>query len=137
MRHISLLEPAKIPQDDEFQFRDRAKALVDKWSKMLHHENRDHGPVRSDIWFADGNIIVQAESTQFRVYKGTLCMSSEIFKTAIASMDENRTVDGCPLLYLSDLSVDITYLFRAIFDRWYGVSLCPYCLSDDHIQVIS
>ncbi|KAJ7873425.1 hypothetical protein B0H13DRAFT_1723510 [Mycena leptocephala] len=31
MRHIHLLKPAQVPRDDEFKFRDRAKALVDKW----------------------------------------------------------------------------------------------------------
>ncbi|KAF8186139.1 hypothetical protein K438DRAFT_1765472 [Mycena galopus ATCC 62051] len=36
MRHIHLLEPAKVPRDDEFHFRDRAKALVDKWHGILN-----------------------------------------------------------------------------------------------------
>ncbi|KAJ7691545.1 hypothetical protein B0H17DRAFT_1062897 [Mycena rosella] len=31
MRHIHLLELGKVPRDDEYNFRDRAKALVDKW----------------------------------------------------------------------------------------------------------
>ncbi|KAJ7150147.1 hypothetical protein C8R43DRAFT_1006428 [Mycena crocata] len=36
MRHIHLLEPHKVPRDDEFKFRDRAKALVDKWHQILN-----------------------------------------------------------------------------------------------------
>ncbi|KAJ7269065.1 hypothetical protein C8J57DRAFT_1509278 [Mycena rebaudengoi] len=36
MRHIHLLEPHKVPRDDEFKFRDRAKALVDKWHAILN-----------------------------------------------------------------------------------------------------
>lgn len=36
MRHINLLEPSKVPRDDEFKFRDRAKALVDKWHEILN-----------------------------------------------------------------------------------------------------
>ncbi|KAK7050101.1 PWWP domain-containing protein [Favolaschia claudopus] len=35
MRHINLLEPARVPRDDEFHFRDRAKALVDRWQDVL------------------------------------------------------------------------------------------------------
>ncbi|KAJ7349977.1 hypothetical protein DFH08DRAFT_126413 [Mycena albidolilacea] len=31
MRHICVLDPAHVPRDDEFKFRDRAKALLDKW----------------------------------------------------------------------------------------------------------
>ncbi|KAJ7627014.1 hypothetical protein FB45DRAFT_920497 [Roridomyces roridus] len=36
MRHIHLLEPHKVPRDGEFKFRDRAKALVDKWHQILN-----------------------------------------------------------------------------------------------------
>ncbi|KAJ7467250.1 hypothetical protein B0H11DRAFT_2234518 [Mycena galericulata] len=35
MRHINLLEAYKVPRDDEFKFRDRAKGLVDKWYQIL------------------------------------------------------------------------------------------------------
>ncbi|KAJ7867819.1 hypothetical protein B0H13DRAFT_2670434 [Mycena leptocephala] len=36
MHHIHLLDAAKVPRDDEFHFRDRAKALVDKWHEILN-----------------------------------------------------------------------------------------------------
>ncbi|KAG6335689.1 hypothetical protein ID866_3395 [Astraeus odoratus] len=35
MRHIAALSPEKVPRDDEFHFRTRAKALVDKWHTIL------------------------------------------------------------------------------------------------------
>jgi len=35
MRHIHLLEPAQVPRDDEFKFRERAKVLIDKWHGLL------------------------------------------------------------------------------------------------------
>jgi hypothetical protein len=35
MRHIAALSPEKVPRDDEFKFRVRAKALVDKWHAIL------------------------------------------------------------------------------------------------------
>ncbi|KIM69674.1 hypothetical protein SCLCIDRAFT_1208172 [Scleroderma citrinum Foug A] len=35
MRHIAALTPEKVPRDDEFHFRTRAKALVDKWHTIL------------------------------------------------------------------------------------------------------
>lgn len=34
MRHIHLQPQEKIPRDEEFNFRLRAKALVDKWSSI-------------------------------------------------------------------------------------------------------
>ncbi|TFK53769.1 hypothetical protein OE88DRAFT_1626490 [Heliocybe sulcata] len=35
MRHIVALEKDKVPRDDEFKFRDRAKVLVDRWHEIL------------------------------------------------------------------------------------------------------
>jgi hypothetical protein len=34
MRHINALSADKVPRDDEFKFRDRAKTLVDKWHEI-------------------------------------------------------------------------------------------------------
>ena len=36
MRHIAALDDGKIPRDDEFNFRIRAKNLVDKWHQILN-----------------------------------------------------------------------------------------------------
>jgi hypothetical protein len=43
MRHIHLLEPSKVPRDGEFKFRDRAKALVDKWHGILNANKATDG----------------------------------------------------------------------------------------------
>jgi hypothetical protein len=75
-------------------------------------------PVRSDIWFADGNIVIQAENMQFRVYKGTLCNASEVLKEAVENIGDSNGVKGLPLLCLSDSSVDVAYVFKTIFYRW-------------------
>ncbi|TFK61901.1 Tudor/PWWP/MBT [Pluteus cervinus] len=42
MRHIAILEVEKVPRDAEFHFRDRAKALVDKWHQILN-ANKPNG----------------------------------------------------------------------------------------------
>lgn len=42
MRHIAILAHEKVPRDDEFKFRDRAKALVDKWHQILN-ANKPNG----------------------------------------------------------------------------------------------
>ncbi|KAJ6484077.1 hypothetical protein C8R45DRAFT_829845, partial [Mycena sanguinolenta] len=41
MRHIYLLDAAKVLRDDEFHFRDRARALVDRWSVLLTPRSPD------------------------------------------------------------------------------------------------
>lgn len=43
MRHIHLQPSDKIPRDEEFAFRTRAKALVDKWHIILS-ANKEAGP---------------------------------------------------------------------------------------------
>ncbi|KAI0929805.1 hypothetical protein AcV5_006673 [Taiwanofungus camphoratus] len=42
MRHIHALTPDKVPRDEEFKFRERAKALVDKWHDILN-ANKPNG----------------------------------------------------------------------------------------------
>jgi hypothetical protein len=42
MRHIAALSPEKVPRDDEFQFRNRAQVLVDKWHEILS-SNKPNG----------------------------------------------------------------------------------------------
>ncbi|KAJ7033808.1 hypothetical protein C8F04DRAFT_957159 [Mycena alexandri] len=75
-------------------------------------------PLRTEIWFDDGNIIVQAENTQFRLFKGALCSSSDVFKDLVEDMADLTAEDGCPLLLLSDSAVELTYVLRTIFHRW-------------------
>jgi hypothetical protein len=43
MRHIHMQPSDKVPRDDEFHFRSRAKALVDKWHVILS-ANKEGGP---------------------------------------------------------------------------------------------
>jgi hypothetical protein len=42
MRHIQSQGDGKIPRDDEFKFKDRAKALVEKWHQILN-SNKPNG----------------------------------------------------------------------------------------------
>ena len=42
MRHIAVLPEEKVPRDAEFKFRERAKALVDKWHQILN-ANKSNG----------------------------------------------------------------------------------------------
>jgi hypothetical protein len=50
MRHITALTPDKVPRDDEFKFRERAKALVEKWHQILkpNGESGTNGTAKSD-----------------------------------------------------------------------------------------
>lgn len=49
MRHIHALSPEKVPRDDEFKFRERAKSLVDKWHEILSASKASEGAVRKPV----------------------------------------------------------------------------------------
>ncbi|KAF7288327.1 PWWP domain-containing protein [Mycena chlorophos] len=49
MRHVHLLEPERVPRDAEFRFRDRAKALVDRWTEMLNEDKGEGDGGEADL----------------------------------------------------------------------------------------
>lgn len=75
-------------------------------------------PVRSVPWFEDGNIILEAELEQFKVYRGILAANSEVFRDmfALASSDGQSSVDGCPIVHLSDAAQDVRIVLGALHD---------------------
>ncbi|KAF7978933.1 hypothetical protein HWV62_44141 [Athelia sp. TMB] len=77
-------------------------------------------PVRSDIWYDDGNIIVlQAQSTQFKVYRGILAQSSPVFNDMFMLPQPiaagTQLVDGCLVVHLfDDSAAEVSYVLRAL-----------------------
>lgn len=41
MRHIAALDVDKVPREDEFKFRERAQALVNKWHNTVNSQGGD------------------------------------------------------------------------------------------------
>lgn len=74
--------------------------------------------VRDDeLYFEDGNIVVAAESTIFRLHRGILSFQSDIFRDlfAIPQPAQVDTVDGCPLVCLQESAYEMKWLFLAIY----------------------
>jgi len=73
-------------------------------------------PKHGDLWFDDGNIILEAELTQFKVYRGILSRSSAIFRDMfeVPQPAEDTTVDGCLVVHLSDSAEDLSYVLDAL-----------------------
>ena len=59
MRHIAVLTDDKVPGDEQFKFRDRAKALVDRWHGVL---NAGKPPGEKE---ANGDVVVEAGMTTY------------------------------------------------------------------------
>ena len=75
--------------------------------------------IRSDIWYTDGNVILQAEGVQFKVLKSILAQSSSVFEDMFSipqpPSSSADTVDGCPIVHLSDSAEEVGYVLKALF----------------------
>lgn len=80
---------------------------------------------KSDIWYEDGSVVLQAEETQFRVHTSRLSAKSTVFKDMfdIAQSPANTESHayGCPLVHLPDdtaddwaLLLDVLYDYRCV-----------------------
>ncbi|KAJ6466354.1 hypothetical protein C8R45DRAFT_1172882 [Mycena sanguinolenta] len=78
--------------------------------------------VRStEYWFDEGNIILQVESTQFRLPKSMLSMHSNVFRDMFMMPlpADEPTVEGCPVVILTgDTVEDWTHVLGAIFPKF-------------------
>ncbi|KAJ7500428.1 hypothetical protein B0H11DRAFT_1995338 [Mycena galericulata] len=71
-----------------------------------------------ELWFEDGNIVIQAGNSQFRVHRGILASCSPVFQDMLSfpQPSESELVQGCPLVLLHDSAADVAVFLRAIFD---------------------
>lgn len=88
-------------------------------------QRTDEGPpdvVRSDIWFDDGNIILQAGGHQFRVYRGLLARHSPVFKDMFAipqpagNSSPTAQADNCPIIHLADSADDVHFMLVKLYN---------------------
>ncbi|KAF7967492.1 hypothetical protein HWV62_34059 [Athelia sp. TMB] len=85
---------------------------------------------RSDVWLEDGNIVLQAEGTQFKVYRGILALNSPIFDDMFSMPQpvagpETQTVEGCPVVQLMDSAADVKIVLQALCQRRYVALKAP------------
>jgi hypothetical protein len=69
-------------------------------------------------WLEDGNIVLQAENTQFRVHKSILTAHSDVFRDMFMMPQPPITsgdmVDGCSIVVMPDSAGDIGALLNAM-----------------------
>ncbi|KAK7021229.1 BTB domain-containing protein [Favolaschia claudopus] len=74
----------------------------------------------TEYWFDDGNIILQVESTQFRLIKSVLSMHSNVFRDmfTLPLPNDEPTVEGSPVVVLSgDTSRDWKLFLGAMYPK--------------------
>ncbi|KAJ7806102.1 hypothetical protein B0H14DRAFT_2382146 [Mycena olivaceomarginata] len=71
-----------------------------------------------ELWFDDGNIVLRAGGSLYRVYRGILTSRSSVFQAmlSLAPPPNSELVEGCPLIELADPEVEVTPFLRAIFE---------------------
>ena len=75
------------------------------------------GLTRSEeFWFPDGNIVIVADKTAFRVYRGLLALQSTVFADLFtaSSPRPEESYEDCPAINLTDSPQDVTHLLRVL-----------------------
>ena len=69
-----------------------------------------------DFWFDDGNVVLAAQRTAFKVYRGLLATHSTVFSRMFqaSSQDESETLDGSSVIRLPDSSQDVTHFLEVL-----------------------
>ncbi|KAJ7157727.1 hypothetical protein C8R46DRAFT_1225271 [Mycena filopes] len=72
---------------------------------------------RSELWHADGSVVLQAENTQFRVHWGVLGRNSSFFRDmqSLPQPPDQPTVEGCPVVELPDNVTDVEFVLKALY----------------------
>ncbi|KAF7315147.1 BTB domain-containing protein [Mycena indigotica] len=73
---------------------------------------------RSEIWYLDGSVVLQAANIQFRVHFGLLAAQSTVFSDMYAMPqpeEQSELVDGCPLLEVQDDPQDVKNLLSVLY----------------------
>jgi hypothetical protein len=76
----------------------------------------------ADLWFEDGNVVLETESTQFRVHRSILSTHSVIFRDMFAAPQPaafEEELEGCQVVLLPDSAEDWTHVLKALYDRRY------------------
>ncbi|KAJ7171026.1 hypothetical protein C8R46DRAFT_1175624 [Mycena filopes] len=70
------------------------------------------------LWMPYGDVILQAESTQFRVNRDVLARNSPVFRKMFAQPppDDERTIEGCRIVLVSDAARDWELLLERLYD---------------------
>ena len=73
---------------------------------------------RGDPWFEDGNIVLVAEQTSFKVHRGVLAKHSDVFQglLGIPQPIDAEKLEGLPVIMMADNSDDLSVLLTALYD---------------------
>ncbi|KAJ7213122.1 hypothetical protein GGX14DRAFT_620272 [Mycena pura] len=72
----------------------------------------------STVWFEDGTIILEAEGSRFKVFKGILAANSTVFSDMLVvgsnPANNDEMVEGCPVVRVYDTALDLMHFLKAL-----------------------
>jgi len=71
-----------------------------------------------DLWYNDGSIVLNAETTLFRVHRTILSAYSTVFSDMFSNPQppNQDAIDGCAVICLHDTANDMEFLLRALIN---------------------
>ncbi|KAF8141061.1 hypothetical protein K438DRAFT_1636255 [Mycena galopus ATCC 62051] len=93
---------------------------------------------RSEIWYPDGSVVLQAHDTQFRVHWSVLSMHSSFFNgmLGLPQPPDQPNIDGCPIIELSDSEEDVEKLLSALYDPLFFLQTAlPFPVIASHLRL--
>ncbi|KAF7291416.1 F-box domain-containing protein [Mycena indigotica] len=86
--------------------------------------------IRSEVWFEDGNLLVQVQTTQFRLFRGSLAFHSPKLKALIEALPENAA------LVLDDNPADWEHVSKKLFHHAYpDKELLPFVVIEAFARI--
>ncbi|KAJ7043745.1 hypothetical protein C8F04DRAFT_1389847 [Mycena alexandri] len=81
-------------------------------------ESDDASVTRSDIWYSDGSVVLQAQNTQFRVHWSLLGQHSTFFRDmqTLPQPPDQPVVEGCSVVELQDSVEDVKHLLTVLYN---------------------
>ncbi|KZT66662.1 hypothetical protein DAEQUDRAFT_767876 [Daedalea quercina L-15889] len=69
------------------------------------------------IWLDDGNTVIIAEKTAFRVHRSVLSLHSEVFRDlfTVPPSASEETLEGCPVVRVSDTADDMRHVLWDLY----------------------
>ena len=77
-------------------------------------EHRQH----QELWFDDGNVVLVAGNTWFKLYRGILARYSSVFRDLfqVADASAGDTIQNCPVVHVTDNPDHLVLFFVLMYD---------------------
>ncbi|KAJ7649969.1 hypothetical protein FB45DRAFT_886455 [Roridomyces roridus] len=98
----------------------------------------DQEIVRSEVWYDDGSVVLQASATQFRVHWSVLSSHSSFFRDmqGLSQPQDEPKVEGCPIVELPDSAQDVETVLKALYNPFlFAKKSLPLSVIASHIRL--